>query len=112
MARMERANNRSDGAMVGREPGYFGGIPYLLLLRALIALGIWLRFELHGFAYHQSLAFLANVVGLFIALALAIVLHKLSKASWAKQICLSLILVDVMVVSFFYSSTQNVESDF
>ena len=90
------------------KPGYWGNVPYLLVLRSLVAFGIWLRFQLHA---DHPLPFWA-ALALLGAITLAVWLHLHPRQAYSRSIYGLLLLVDVVLISAVYWQTHRIESDF
>jgi GAF domain-containing protein len=89
-------------------PGYWGIVPYLLVLRCLVALGVWLRFRLHS---DQPLPDWTYAI-LVTAIATAIALHWRPRERYSRLVYALLAGADVLVISACYWFTGNVGSDF
>jgi GAF domain-containing protein/signal transduction histidine kinase len=112
MGRTDRALRRLDSAIVRWSAGNLGPVPYLLILRVLIALGIWVRFALYG-APDLPRWLLEVARGLLIvSLLLAARLHGQQKSERTASLFEALIAIDVFTISVFYWATGNTESDF
>ena len=89
-------------------PGYWSAVPYLLVMRCLVAFGIWLRFQLHsdeplpGWTY-------GILVG---AIVVAVILHWQPPERYSRPLYRLLVGADVLVISACYWFTGNVASDF
>jgi GAF domain-containing protein len=95
-----------------RRPGYIGRVPYLLILRWFILLGIGLRFLLHKSEYAGWVV--PVVAASLVAFALAVILSKrrfeLGQSSTAWKVLL-LVVADTAVISVVYLATKRVQSD-
>ena len=95
-----------------RRPGYIGRLPYLLILRWFILLGIALRFLLHKSEYDGRVS--PVVAAGLVALTLAVILSKwridpgVGSATWK---ALVVVVLDTAVISVVYLSTQRLQSD-
>jgi GAF domain-containing protein len=96
------------------EPGFIGPVPYLLFLRWLILLGIFLRFMLHRNEYSGGqwilILSLIGVTGLLAFTATYLTAHTTLRRS--KRIRSLLVAADILLISFFYYLTRTVQSDF
>jgi len=98
---------------VGWRPGHLGPIPFLLVLRVLVAAGIVLRFWMHGWTQGHPVMF-GVLGGVFIATSLIAIFLRAGDGQPAQvaAIWLVVVLLDVGVISGFYWLTQNPQSDF
>jgi len=107
-----KAIRNPEGAI--SEPGFIGPVPYLVLLRWLIAGAVPLRFVLHRSDYSDSQWFLVlALIGLVLALAVTATLvttHPALRRS--KRIQGLFIVSDVLLISLSYFLTGNPQSDF
>src|SRR2546425_7169622 len=87
-------------------PGYWGTVPYLLLLRCLVVLGVWLRFQIHS----EAPLPLWTYAVLLAAILIAIGLHWRPREK--NSLYILLVGADVLVISAGYWFTGNVKSDF
>jgi len=100
-----------------RQPGHIGRIPYLLILRWFILLGIVLRFILDWFKYGvrtfgQPVAIALSTAGALI-LALWLTFRPLNpQASSITRKASVVIMLDIAIVYVAYLSTGNLQSDF
>jgi GAF domain-containing protein/signal transduction histidine kinase len=94
-------------------PGYLGPVPFLLVLRVLVAAGIVLRFAMHGgIGGHTVIAGL--LFGAFCsATALAVAYRDRSeKLSEVRYVWMAVVGLDIALVSGCYWLTANPQSDF
>ena len=82
------------------KPGYWGEIPYLLVLRCATAIGIWLRFWINATGGMPAWSYLA----LLCAFAFAFVVHG-RPGRYTRLLYSVLVLVDIEVISHAYWST-------
>jgi len=87
-------------------------LPYLLIVRVLIAAGIWLRF-----AYHETSVIPPGLVGipallLSVTLVGALLLMARPNATWARHGWAAVTLLDVVTITVCYWQTGGPESDF
>lgn len=96
------------------EPGFLGSIPYILILRYLIAFAVTARFSAHRSEYAASqwsirvaiiaLIWLATLIATYVALKPA-----LRRSPWIQA---TTILADVVLISVAYQLTGQYGSDF
>jgi len=89
-------------------PGYWGKIPYLLVLRCLVAGGVWLRFKLHSEYPLPYWTYIAMVS----AVGIAVALYWRPREKYSRLMYGALVAADIVVISAGYWSTNNVKSDF
>src|SRR5579885_1244974 len=63
-------------------PGYWGSLPYLLLLRCLVAAGVWLRFWIHS--DHPLPAWTYTL--LLAAVVVAVLLHGPAREKYSRRL--------------------------
>jgi|GEM_PF-2534010 len=90
-------------------PGFIGRIPFLLLLRVGVFLGIWLRFRLHEAEHREWVLPLLIILNMAVVIAAAYVTFSVHRRS--REIQYVFIIIDIVMISFFYWSTGLVQSD-
>jgi GAF domain-containing protein len=96
------------------EPGFFGAVPYILILRYFIALAVTFRFWLHRAEYRPdqwtSRCLIIALIAIATATATNIAFNHRLRRSQILQA--GFILVDIGFISVAYWLTRNPESDF
>jgi hypothetical protein len=98
----------------GREPGFIGPIPFLLLLRYLILIAILLRFSSHRKDYTAGMLWLIGITVLAFALTSALVtfVTTLPSLRTSKPTQYAIIVADIILLTLLYIYTGNPQSDF
>lgn len=95
------------------KPGFIGKIPYLVLLRWLIFIGVFLRFMLHkdDYTFNRWVMILASIcIAMVFALAATYVTYSIH--NFSKRLQVFFITLDIILISGFYCFTGNTQSDF
>jgi GAF domain-containing protein len=91
-----------------RRPGYIGRLPYLLILRIFIVLGIAVRFLLYPGHFDPAVAAWLVALVLVIVLARWPIQAGLGSTTWKTFVVVAL---DTAVINVVYWSTQHLQSD-
>jgi GAF domain-containing protein len=106
-SRLQRFSNWVYQDASAWRPGYWGAVPYLLVLRCLVALGVWLRFWIHSDVPLPSWTYWV----LLAAILTAFGLHWRPREK-SRLLYILLVAADIVVISAGYWFTGNAKSDF
>ena len=95
-------------------PGFIGPIPYLLILRWLIIIGIILRLEVLNEGIDRAYPHIKSLV-IFVSLILGFLSAFLtfkSSLRFSRTLLIVIIYLDIITISVAYILTTKIESDF
>src|SRR6185295_14494483 len=78
------------------KPGFIGRIPFLLLLRVGVSVGLWLRFRLHEAEQREWLVPLLIIVNVGVVIAAAYVTFSVHRRS--KEVQYVFIIIDIVMI--------------